>query len=390
MRAKIAADDNIFKASTPEGGGSAMSAEASKPNFPAADASVQDHSKAVRAGEELDLERLEPFLRSHFPDLSGPLAVKQFPSGHSNLTYSITFGEKEMVLRRPPFGSKVKSAHDMGREYHVLSKLHAAYPTPRPLLHCTDESILSAPFYVMERVRGIILRRDMPAGLELSPETARRLSESFIDTLAALHGLDYTGLGLADLGKPQGYLERQVRGWIERYHGSKTNDLPEVALLSTWLTERMPAQSGATLVHNDYKYDNIVLDPTDITKIKAVLDWEMCTLGDPLTDLGTALAYWIDPDDPPEMQMVRWGPTNIPGSLARAQLAQRYAQKTGRDLSNIVFYYVFAIFKVAVIIQQIYYRYHQGLTQDERFARLGEFAKMLLRVGLAAAGRGHI
>ncbi len=362
-----------------------MSAEASKPNFPAADASVQDHSKAVRAGEELDLERLEPFLRSHFPDLSGPLAVKQFPSGHSNLTYSITFGEKEMVLRRPPFGSKVKSAHDMGREYHVLSKLHTAYPTPKPLLHCTDESVLSAPFYVMERVRGIILRRDIPVGLELSPETARRLSESFIDNLAALHGLDYTALGLGDLGKPQGYLERQVRGWIERYHGSKTHDLPEVALLSAWLTERMPAQSGATLVHNDYKYDNMVLDATDITRIKAVLDWEMCTLGDPRTDLGTALSYWIDPSDPPEMQMVRWGPTNIPGSLARAQLAQRYAEKTGRDLSNIVFYYVFAIFKVAVIIQQIYYRYHQGLTKDERFARLGEFAQMLLRVGLSAS-----
>src|SRR5690242_3408112 len=346
-----------------------------------------DRSREIRPGEELDLARLEQYLSHHFPHVQGPLVVRQFPSGHSNLTYSVKLGEKEMVLRRPPFGSKVKSAHDMGREYHVLSKLHAAYPTPRPVLHCTDESILGAPFYLMDRVRGLILRRNLPPGLTLMPETARKLSGSFIDNLAALHGLDYTALGLGELGKPQGYLERQVRGWTERYQGSKTHDLPEVEPLSTWLREHMPARSGATLVHNDYKYDNMVLDPLDITRIKAVLDWEMCTLGDPLTDLGTALAYWIDPDDPPEMQMVRWGPTIIPGMLRRAELAQRYAEKTGRDLSDIVFYYVFAMFKVAVIIQQIYYRYFHGLTKDERFASLGEVARTLMKVGLSASGR---
>jgi aminoglycoside phosphotransferase (APT) family kinase protein len=365
-----------------------MTAEAAK-NTPVPEA-LQDTSRPVRAGEELDLARLEPYLRGRFPGLEGELAVKQFPSGHSNLTYSVTLGGKEMVLRRPPFGSKVKSAHDMGREYHVLSRLHAAYPTPRPLLHCADESILGAPFYVMERVRGMVLRRNLPAGFELAPETARRLSESFIGQLAALHGLDYAALGLGDLGKPQGYLERQVRGWIERYHGSRTHDLPEVGPLSAWLRERMPAHSAGTLIHNDYKFDNMVLDPADITQVKAVLDWEMCTLGDPLTDLGTALAYWIDPGDPPEMQMVRWGPTIVPGMLDRAQLAQRYAEKTGRDLSNIVFYYVFAMFKTAVIIQQIYYRYFHGLTKDERFASLGEVAKTLMRVALDATGRAGL
>jgi aminoglycoside phosphotransferase (APT) family kinase protein len=362
-----------------------MSAEATK-NIPIAE-DLQDSTKAVRQGEELDLVPLEPYLRNHFPDLGGDLAVKQFPSGHSNLTYSIALGEKEMVLRRPPFGSKVKSAHDMGREYNVLLKLHAAYPTPRPLLYCTDDSVLGAPFYLMERVRGVILRRNLPASLTLPSEAARKLSESFIDNLAALHGLDYTALGLGELGKPQGYLERQVRGWMERYQGSKTHDLPEVDPLSAWLREHMPARSGATLIHNDYKYDNMVLDPMDITRIKAVLDWEMCTLGDPLTDLGTALAYWIDPDDPPEMQMVRWGPTIVPRMLRRAEMAQRYAEKTGRDLSDIVFYYVFAMFKVAVIIQQIYYRYFHGLTKDERFAQLGEVAKTLMRVGLNASGK---
>jgi aminoglycoside phosphotransferase (APT) family kinase protein len=352
--------------------------------------SFQDSSRAVRAGEELDLARLEPYLRSHFPGLEGELVVKQFPSGHSNLTYSVALGEKEMVLRRPPFGSKVKSAHDMGREYHVLSRLYPAYPAPRPLLHCTDESVLGAPFYVMERVRGLILRRNLPPGLELPAETARKLSESFIDQLAALHMLDYAALGLGDLGKPQGYLERQVRGWIERYYGSKTHELPEVEPLSTWLRQRMPQHSAGTLVHNDYKFDNMVLDPADVTQVKAVLDWEMCTLGDPLTDLGTALAYWIDPGDPVEMQAVRWGPTIAPGMLRRAELAQRYAEKTGSDLSQLVFYYVFAMFKVAVIIQQIYYRYFHGLTKDERFASLGEVAKTLMRVGLVATERAGL
>jgi aminoglycoside phosphotransferase (APT) family kinase protein len=362
-----------------------MSAEATK-NFAVAD-SLQDSSRPVREGEELDLARLEPYLREHFSDRGGALTVKQFPSGHSNLTYSISLGEREMVLRRPPFGSKVKSAHDMGREFHVLENLYPAYPTPRPLLYCTDESVLGAPFYVMERVRGVILRRNMPAGLELTPEVARRLSESFIDNLAALHGLDYAALGLSALGKPQGYLERQVRGWTERYQGSKTHELAEAEPLAQWLREHMPSHSGATLVHNDYKYDNMVLDATDITKVKAVLDWEMCTLGDPLTDLGTALAYWIDPSDPAEMQMVRWGPTIVPGMLRRVELAQRYAEKTGRNLSDIVFYYVFAMFKVAVIIQQIYYRYFHGLTKDERFASLGEVARTLMKVGLGASAR---
>jgi aminoglycoside phosphotransferase (APT) family kinase protein len=359
-----------------------MSAEA-KNNFSVGDA-MQDSSKPVRQGEELDLAKLEPYLRAQLPDLSGALVVRQFPSGHSNLTYSVSLGENEMVLRRPPFGSKVKSAHDMGREYHVLAKLHSAYPTPNPLIYCTDESILGAPFYVMERVRGVILRRNLAAEFRLPPKTARKLSESFIDNLAALHSLDYTALGLGELGKPQGYLERQVRGWMERYQGSKTHELPEVKPLSAWLREHMPAQSDATLVHNDYKFDNMVLDPSDVTQIKAVLDWEMCTLGDPLTDVGAALAYWVDPDDSPEMQTIRWGPTNDPGMLRRAELAQRYAEKTGRDLSEITFYYAFAMFKLAVIIQQIYYRYFHGFTKDERFAALGEVAKTLMRVGLKA------
>ena len=205
-------------------------------------ADLRDHPRAVRRGEELNLENLEPFLRRSFPSDAGPLVVEQFPSGHSNLTYLLRLGEREMVLRRPPFGSKVKSAHDMGREYRVLSKLHPAYSAaPKVLLYCDDDSVLGSPFYLMERIRGIIIRRDPPAGLEFTAETARRLSESFIDNLALLHGLDYAAIGLGDLGKPQGYLSRQVNGWIERYYGSKTHDLPEVARIAAWLKDHMPA-----------------------------------------------------------------------------------------------------------------------------------------------------
>ncbi|MGA8619007.1 MAG: phosphotransferase family protein [Candidatus Sulfotelmatobacter sp.] len=349
-------------------------------------ADFQDNPTSLRAGEELDLSKLEPYLRSHFPDADGTLSVSQFPSGHSNLTYLVHMGDRQMVLRRPPFGSKVKSAHDMSREYRVLSKLHLVYPqVPKALLYCDDPSVLGSPFYLMERVQGIILRRNPPEELVITSEIACELSEAFVDNLARLHGLDYAAIGLADLGKPQGYLDRQVAGWIERYHGSLTHDLPEVERISVWLNERRPRETSYALIHNDYKYDNIVLDPTDITRIVGVLDWEMCTIGDPLTDLGTALAYWVDPQDPEELKRIRWGPTTLPGTLTRAELVRRYAQTTGHDVSNMVFYRVLALFKVAVIIQQIYYRYHHGLTKDARFASLPEVIRVALRAALWSA-----
>jgi aminoglycoside phosphotransferase (APT) family kinase protein len=354
-------------------------------------AAPQDQTTAVRPGEELDLARLEPFLRAHFPGESGALAVRQYPSGHSNLTYSLQIGSREMVLRRPPFGSKVKTAHDMGREFRVLSKLHAHYaPAPQVLVFCDDDAVLGAPFYLMEPIRGVILRSDVPAGLDFSSTIARRVSESFLDNLALLHSLDYRAMSLADLGKPHGYLERQVRGWIERYYGSQTHDISEVETISKWIQQHMPGSSAAALIHNDYKYDNVVLDPNNLTRIIGVLDWEMCTIGDPLTDLGSALAYWVDASDSPEILETRWGPTTCRGSLTRAQLVQRYAQKTGRDVSNVAFYLVFARFKIAVIVQQIYYRYHQGLTRDERFATMPQRIRLLLSAALRTAETGAI
>jgi aminoglycoside phosphotransferase (APT) family kinase protein len=351
---------------------------------------VCDQAGTVREGEELELDRLRPFLLEHF-GLSAPVSVEQFPSGHSNLTYLVRVGNREIVLRRPPFGSKVRSAHDMAREFRVLSKLHTAYPVaPKALLYCDDLSILHAPFYLMEPIRGMILRREPPHGVPFPPETARRLSEVFLDNLARLHCLDYAAIGLADLGKPQGYLKRQVKGWIERYHNSKTHDLPEVERVSAWLTARMPVRHDTTLIHNDYKYDNVVLDPGDATKIVGVLDWEMCTLGDPLTDLGTTLAYWTDPQDPEELQEIRSAPTALPGTLTRAQLVERYAAATGRDPGDMSFYLTFARFKVAVIIQQIYYRYAQGLTHDSRFACMPKRVHALLRASWRCAESGAI
>jgi len=339
-----------------------------------------DRPQTVRAGEELDLASLASFLQRHLGESAGTLSVEQFPSGHSNLTYLIRVRARELVLRRPPFGSPVKTAHDMGREYRVLSKLHSVYPlAPEALLYCDDASVLGAPFYLMEPIRGVILRRDPPPGSAFTPDIARRLSESFIDNLAALHALDYEAVGLGDLGKPQGYLQRQVHGWIERYHGAKTDDAMEVDQLCEWMKAHMPATSASALIHNDYKYDNLVLDPANLPRIIGVLDWEMATIGDPLSDLGTALAYWVDPQDSEELQAIRWCPSTHAGSLSRAQLIERYASASGRNVSDMVFYLTFARFKVAVIVQQIYFRYRQGLTHDARFAALGEVARILLR-----------
>jgi len=350
-----------------------------------------DHPAAIRQGEELDLATLEPYLRRHFPNEAGALQVRQFPSGHSNLTYSLQLGARELVLRRPPFGSKVKSAHDMGREFRVLSKLHSAYaPAPEVLLYCDDDAILGAPFYVMEPIRGIILRRNLPHGLDFPAEKVRRLSESFVDNFIHLHRVDYAAVGLSDLGRPEGYLKRQVHGWIERYYGSKTHDYPEVEKISAWMQQRMPSTSVVSLIHNDYKYDNVVLDSSDVTSIIGVLDWEMCTIGDSVSDLGTALAYWVDATDPEELQQNRWGPTTHPGSFTREEFVQYYARKTGCDASQIAFYLTFARFKLAVIVQQIYFRYRQGLTKDERFASMPERIQILLRAALHSAQTGQI
>ncbi len=335
-----------------------------------------DSTRPVRPGEEIDAAALAVWLKGRLPGVEGPIAVEQFPGGHSNLTYLLHFGDRELVLRRPPFGSQVKTAHDMGREYRVLSRLYVAYPkAPRALLHCDDPQVIGAPFYVMERVRGVILRKPAaPAGIDLPPERMRAISEAAVDGLADLHAVDWRAAGLEDLGHPQGYVARQVEGWTGRWRKARTDDVPDLDRAAAWLGANLPVESpsenGAALIHNDYKYDNLVLHPVDLDRIVAVLDWEMATLGDPLMDLGTSLGYWMDPGDDPELRLLPAGPTTLPGNLSRAEVVERYAARSGRDVSGILFYYVFGLFKIAVIAQQIYYRYKQGLTHDERFATL--------------------
>ena len=363
-----------------------------------------DTTRPVRAGEELDIPKLSEYLRGRLPgpkldaDIAPVLTVEQFPGGHSNLTYLVRTDEREYVLRRPPFGTQVATAHDMGREYRVLSKLSQVFPkAPMPVLYCPAdeaEAILGAPFYLMERLRGVIVRRNPPAGLALDENTAERMSYALIDTLAELHAVDYQAVGLGDLGKPEGYVERQIRGWSKRYDKAQTDDIPSVAQLSKWLRERLPASDGAsasaTLIHNDFKFDNVVLDPTDCARIVGILDWEMATLGDPLMDVGTSLCYWVEAKDPPMLHEIRFGPTHLPGMLTRAQLVERYAEKSGRDVSDILYYYAYGLFKTAVVAQQIYYRYRRGHTTDKRFEKMLLGVKVLSQYALAVIARGTL
>ncbi len=351
-------------------------------------AAAHDETVPVRAGEELPGERLAAFLASALglaTSEQAPLAIRQFPSGFSNLTYLVRAGERELVLRRPPVGSQVKTAHDMGREYRVLSRLHTVYPlVPRPLAACDDPAVAGFPFYVMERVPGVILRARLPDGVTIDEATARGLSTALAENLARLHGLDLEATGLGELGKARGYVERQVKGWGERYQAAKTDDLPELERAFARLAERLPPERGAAVVHNDYKHDNLVLNPADLTRIRAVLDWEMATVGDPLLDLGTSLGYWIEAGDLEELSRFRFGPTDVPGSPSRAELAAIYARASGRDLSDLPYYYAFGLAKIAVIAQQIYYRFRSGLTRDPRFAQLPPAIRALGRQALTA------
>jgi len=261
---------------------------------------VIDKPISVRQGEELNLKQVETFLKDMIPGLEGNLVVEQFPSGFSNLTYLIRVGNRELVLRRPPFGRKAKSAHDMGREYRVMSAVNPVFSyCPKPLVYSDDESIMGCPFYVMERIRGIIPRKRFPKGMNLSPEEMRRLCERLLDVHVELHHVDYKAIGLDGYGRPEGYVKRQVEGWSDRYRAARTPDAPDFEDVMAWLKEKMPPDfPRPALIHNDYKFDNVVLDPADPLRIIGVLDWEMATIGDPLMDLGSSLGYWVQADDP--------------------------------------------------------------------------------------------
>ena len=325
-----------------------------------------------RRGEELPLERLREYLRGRLPDGEGTLEILQFPGGHSNLTYCLRAGEREFVLRRPPVGPVAPTAHDMTREYRVLKALQGYFPpAPEPYLLCEDTDIIGVPFYVMERRRGIIIRREIPDEIKAMGEPSeihRRISEALIDTLVQLHGVNYEKAGLGDLGKPEGFVTRQVKGWAGRWERAKTREIPDIDHLAKTLAERIPPSPPPTIVHNDFKLDNVMIDPADPARIIAVLDWEMCTTGDPLIDLGLVLAYWPRPDDPMARQVAISSVTTHAGFFTREEVLARYVAQTGRDITHIGFYETFALFKLCVVLEQIYVRYVRGQTGDERFA----------------------
>jgi aminoglycoside phosphotransferase (APT) family kinase protein len=345
----------------------------------------------VRADEELDRKGLGAWLRDRLPGAEGPLELAQFPGGHSNLTYLLRFGDREYVLRRPPLGPVAPTAHDMTREYRVLSALWPLFPpAPRPYVLCEDPGVIGSVFYVMERRRGIVVRTAVPPEIGEDLARRRRVSEAVVDTLVGLHAVDWDRAGLAGLGRPAGFVERQVRGWAERYERAKTRDLPVIRDLARWLAERIPPSPLPVLLHNDFKLDNMMLDGADPGRVVAVLDWEMATLGDPLIDLGLLLCYWADRQDPPARRDSVSQVTAEPGFLTRGEVLARYATMTGRDVSRIAFYETFALYKVAVVVQQIYVRYHRGQTQDARFAKFGDRVVGLAEAALDVAERSRL
>ena len=343
-------------------------------------------TRAVRDSEQLDWQKVEAWLRERLPgvgvlglDLTAPFAVEQFPGGHSNLTYLVRFGATELVLRRPPLGPVAPTAHDMAREFRWLSAMHPVYPlAPRVYALCDDVSIVGSIFYMMERREGLVVRHDEPPAIADRPELRHRISASLVDALADLHAIDLDSAGLMHLGKPAGFVERQVRGWSERWHRSKTDELPEMDRLTSWLANELPPNPARpSVVHGDFKLDNLMLDTNRPDRLVAVFDWEMSALGDPLVDVGILLAYWasIAPAEGDALSTV----TSRPGWFTRDELIARYASRSGRDLSTLRYFEVFALFKIAVVIQQIYYRFAIGQTDDPRFAKFGDRVRALAR-----------
>ena len=336
-------------------------------------------TRPVRPTEQLDWPRLEAWLRDRLAacdidglDLGLPMEVDQFPGGHSNLTYHVRFGPTELVVRRPPFGPVPPTAHDMAREYRWLAAVHPVFPlAPRVYALCEDPAIVGSVFYVMERRHGIVVRHEEPPQIKDREQVRRRVGLALIDALADLHNIDLDSAHLTHLGKPVGFVERQVRGWTDRWHRAKTSDIPEMESLAVWLGEHLPPNPAKpTIVHGDFKLDNLMLDEHDPARLVAVFDWEMAALGDPLVDLGILLAYWV-PNAPPDQRDALTTVTTLPGWPTPRELVDRYAARSARDMTTLRFFEVFALFKIAVVIQQIFYRFVKGQTDDPRFASFG-------------------
>jgi aminoglycoside phosphotransferase (APT) family kinase protein len=338
----------------------------------------------IRAGEELDVGALRRYLSDVIDGAEHGMDVEQFPSGHSNLTYLLRIGDRQLVLRRAPLGPVAPKAHDMAREYTVLQRLAPRYaPAPRPVHLCEDTTVIGAVFYLMERREGTILRTSVPEAHSAAGDHGRRISRTLVDGLADLHRIDIFDSGLVDIGRPDGFLERQVEGWAKRWARARTDDLPQIERAIDHLRDTVPEPLPPTVVHNDYKLDNVMLDPDDPDRLVAVLDWEMATVGDPLVDVGLSLVYWQQLSTPPAEQTELGAPGAAAGWYTREQFIERYADRSGRDLSGIGWYEVLGVFKLAVILQQIYHRYVRGQTSDDRFAHLDR--RIALLAGAAQA-----
>jgi aminoglycoside phosphotransferase (APT) family kinase protein len=298
------------------------------------------------------------------------IEITQISGGYSNLTFKVSCPKGNYALRRPPFGEKIAKAHDMNREFRVLESLQKAgySKSPKPIFYCEDEDVFGSPFFVMEFVEGLIIRNKVPSEYNFTSTHFEKLSQNTVDCLLELHQLELNDSGLIQLGKPEGYVERQVGGWSERYQKAKTNELPQMEQAAVWLQSNLPKPQAPSFLHNDFKYDNLILDSNSLTDIKAVLDWEMATVGNPLMDLGTTLAYWAEETDPPILKLFNL--SHMPGNLSRQELVNYYQEKSGINLEDIHFYYAFGLFKVGVIAQQIFKRYREGYAKDPRFAAL--------------------
>lgn len=346
-----------------------------------------DAAAEIRPDERFDEDKLRTYLRAQAPELAGEFTVQQFRGGHANLTYLLRYADRELVLRRPPLGPVAPKAHDMAREFRALSALAPVYqPSPRPVLLCEDPDVIGAVFFLMERRRGIVVRASWPDDVSDAPEVRRRMSESLVDALADLHLVDVTRPDIAPLGKADGFVQRQVSGWYERWQRAKTRDIPAMDELCTFLAERIPEPAGVSVLHNDWKLDNAMFDADDPGKLVAVFDWDMATLGDPLVDLGTLLSYWGQASDSTP-RGTGGNVTTLPGMLTRDEIAERYARRTGFDVSAAPFYETFGLFKTAVVLEQIYVRFVRGQTKDDRFAALGPVVPMLADLAQQAASR---
>ena len=330
-----------------------------------------DNPKEIRPGEEFSLEKLKTYLSENNINTDN-LSIKQFPSGYSNLTYFLKSSSQEFVLRRPPFGAKsLKGGHDMFREYNVLKNLKSQFTkVPDVYIYCDNNEIIGVPFYLMQRVEGYIIRPNLQQKDSPGKEVIQSVSKSLVSSLVELHNVDIDQANLNELGNINGYIKRQVEGWIKRYNHSKTDSISNMDFIASWLHENQPLEDQSSIVHNDFKYDNLILDKDNHSKITAVLDWEMATIGDPFMDLGTTLGYWVDKNDLPELKLFQLSATTLEGNPTREGILELYEKESGKNITNPVFYYVFGLFKIAVIAQQIYFRYKKGYTKDRRFSVL--------------------